>query len=94
MRDKYGISQDIYCYSGTDVLINLLNIRDVEVLEEAEIAFTKERYLSYQSDKSDISEFNFSHLKFLHLYLFQDVYEWAGKIRTPISKPVTLNFAS
>lgn len=81
MRDKYGISQDIYCYSGTDVLINLLNIRDVEVLEEAEIAFTTERYLSYQSDKSDISQFNFSHLKFLHLYLFQDVYEWAGKIR-------------
>ncbi|ROR47842.1 UNVERIFIED_ORG: cell filamentation protein [Providencia alcalifaciens] len=81
MRDKYGISQDIYCYSGTDVLINLLNIRDVEVLEEAEIAFTTERYLSYQGDKSDISQFNFSHLKFLHLYLFQDVYEWAGKIR-------------
>lgn len=81
MRDKYGISQDIYCYSGTDVLINLLNIRDIEVLEEAEIAFTTERYLSYQSDKSDISQFNFSHLKFLHLYLFQDVYEWAGKIR-------------
>lgn len=81
MRDKYGISQDIYCYSGTDVLINLLNIRDVEVLEEAEIAFTTERYLSYQSDKSEISQFNFSHLKFLHLYLFQDVYEWAGKVR-------------
>lgn len=71
MRDKYGISQDIYCYSGTDVLINLLNIRDVEVLEEAEIAFTTERYLSYQSDNSDISQFNFSHLKFLHLYLFR-----------------------
>ncbi|HHQ2585827.1 TPA: Fic/DOC family protein [Providencia rettgeri] len=81
MRDKYGISQDIYCYSGTDVLINLLNIRDIEILEEAEIAFTTERYLSYQSDKSDISQFNFSHLKFLHLFLFQDVYEWAGKIR-------------
>ncbi len=81
MRDKYGISQDIYCYSGTDVLINLLNIRDVEVLQEAEIAFTTERYLSYKSDKSDISQFNFSHLKFLHLYLFQDVYEWAGKVR-------------
>lgn len=76
MRDKYGISQDIYCYSGTDVLINLLNIRDIEVLEEAEIAFTTERYLSYQSDKSD-----FSHLKFLHFYLFQDLYAWAGKVR-------------
>ncbi len=35
MHDKYGI----YCYSDTDVLINLLNIRDVEVLEEAENSF-------------------------------------------------------
>lgn len=28
---------------------------DVEVLEKTEIAFTTERYLSYQIDKSDIS---------------------------------------
>ncbi|WP_272682124.1 Fic/DOC family protein [Providencia sp. PROV129] len=81
MRDKYGIGQDSYCYPGTDILINVLNIQDVEVLEEAETAFTTARYLSYQSELSILSQFDFSHLKFLHFYLFQDLYAWAGKVR-------------
>lgn len=81
MRDKYGIGQDSYCYPGTDILINVLNIQDVEVLEEAETAFTTTRYLSYQSELSILSQFDFSHLKFLHFYLFQDLYAWAGKVR-------------
>lgn len=70
MRDKYGIGQDSYCYPGTDILINVLNIQDIELLEEAEIAFTTARYLSYQSELSLLSQFDFSHLKFLHFYLF------------------------
>lgn len=81
MRDKYGIGQDSYCYPGTDILINVLNIQDIELLEEAEIAFTTARYLSYQSELSLLSQFDFSHLKFLHFYLFQDLYVWAGKVR-------------
>ncbi|WIE10434.1 Fic/DOC family protein [Providencia rettgeri] len=81
MRDKYGIGQDSYCYPGTDILINVLNIQDIELLEEAEIAFTTARYLSYQSELSLLSQFDFSHLKFLHFYLFQDLYAWAGKVR-------------
>lgn len=81
MRDKYGIGQDSYCYPGTDILINVLNIQDIELLEEAEIAFTTARYFSYQSKLSLLSQFYFSHLKFLHFYLFQDLYAWAGKVR-------------
>ncbi|HEM8293742.1 Fic/DOC family protein [Providencia vermicola] len=81
MRDKYGVGEDAYCYSGTDVLINLLNIQDINLLEEAEVAFTMERYLSYQSNLSTLTQFDFSHLKFLHFYLFQDLYAWAGKVR-------------
>lgn len=64
-----------------DILINVLNIQDIKVLEEAEIAFTTARYLSYQSELSLLSQFDFSHLKFLHFYLFQDLYTWAGKVR-------------
>lgn len=81
MRDKYGIGQDFYCYSGTDILINVLNIQDIELLEEAEIVFTTALYLSYQSELSLLSQFDFSHLKFLHFYLFQDLYAWTGKVR-------------
>ncbi|WED24055.1 Fic family protein [Vibrio sp. JC009] len=81
MRDKYGANNDKYCYQDTDVLINILNIRDAEELEEAEVAFTTERYRTYQSDINELNQLDFSHLKHLHLYLFQDLYSWAGKVR-------------
>lgn len=81
MRDKYGVYHDKYCYAGSDVLINLLNLRDVDELAEAEVAFTAERYRTYQSSLNSIEQCSFSHLKDLHFYLFQDLFSWAGDIR-------------
>ena len=81
MRDKYGAGQDKYCYSNSDVLINIFNIRDSDELEKAEIEFTTYRYLSYQSNVSEPKHLDFNHLKYLHHHLFQDIFEWAGQIR-------------
>lgn len=81
MRDKYGVTQDKYCYPGTDVLINLLDIRDAERLANAEAEFTAHRYITYESSILDCSDFSFSHLKSLHYHLFQDLYDWAGTLR-------------
>jgi cell filamentation protein len=81
MRDKYGVSQDHYCYPNSDVLINKLNIENHDSLAEAELAFTATRYNEYSSKITSINKFNLSHLKLLHLQLFQDVYDWAGDIR-------------
>ena len=90
MRDKYGVSQDNYCYPNSDVLKNKLNILDCATLEDAELAFTAVRYSEYSSAISSINSFNLTHLKALHQQLFQDVFEWAGKIRTvDISKGLT-----
>lgn len=90
MRDKYGVTQDKYCYPDSDVLINLLNIREADTLAEAEAEFTAERYRTYQSPQLSISDFTFKHLKALHYHLFQDLYEWAGKVRdVDISKGTT-----
>ena len=36
MADKYGTGQDPDCYPGTDILINLLGIRDAQIREDAE----------------------------------------------------------
>ncbi|MDN6319161.1 MAG: hypothetical protein ACTHYN_00940 [Marinobacter sp.] len=36
MLDKYGAGNDSYCYENSDVLVNLLNIRDGELLHAAE----------------------------------------------------------
>lgn len=81
MRDKYGAYHDRYCYPDSDVLTNLLNLRDGDELAEAEIAITAERYRTYQSELTSIDQFTFSHLQHLHFYLFQDLYHWAGQLR-------------
>lgn len=90
MRDKYGVERDSYCYLGSDVLINLLNIRDPYELAEAEAEFTAERYRTYKSRQLSPADFSFEHLQHLHHHLFQDLYEWAGKPReVDISKGTT-----
>ena len=81
MRDKYGVSQDSYCYKNSDVLVNKLNIENHESLAEAELAFTAIRFSEYSSTITSINKFNLNHLQTLHFQLFQDVYDWAGDIR-------------
>lgn len=90
MRDKYGVAHDSYCYPGSDVLVNLLNIRDADELAEAEAEFTAERYRTYESRQLSLADFSFEHFQHLHHHLFQDLYEWAGKPRdVDISKGTT-----
>lgn len=81
MRDKYGVAHDKYCYPDSDVLVNRLDIRDADALDEAEAEFTAERYRTYEPSQLPLSEFTFGHLKHLHYHLFQDLYEWAGQTR-------------
>ncbi|MBN3495498.1 Fic/DOC family protein [Vibrio neptunius] len=81
MRDKYGVAQDHYCYPGSNTLVNLLDIRDSEKLDEAEVAFSEHRYIEYTSLISNLEDFDISHFRHLHWVLFQDVYEWAGEDR-------------
>lgn len=90
MRDKYGAGQDSYCYPHSDVLKNKLNIQDHVQLAEAELAFTLTRYGEYTSNITTLTDFNLNHLQYLHKHLFQDLYDWAGEIRTiDISKGAT-----
>lgn len=77
------------CYDGTTCLINKLGIRDDKVLErvEAEITFAKSVLLERNSV---IGNFDFEHFKEIHKFLFSDLYDFAGEIRTvDISKKRT-----
>lgn len=79
MRDKYGVTQDPYCYQGTDTLINLLDIHDPGELELAERDLTEaaiER-IAFSEPPYDID-----YLKAVHKALFADLYDWAGELRT------------
>ena len=87
MRNKFGVTQDKYCYPDSDVLVNLLNIRDAGKLAEAETEFSAHRYITYQSSIRTLTDFSFDHLKHLHHHLFQDLYELS------ISRKAILAFA-
>ncbi len=70
-----------YCYPGTDILINKLNIKNDDLLEKAERILSGRRM--DQLLKNPIhGSFDFDHLKAIHRYIFQDLYSWAGKERT------------
>jgi cell filamentation protein len=88
MSDKYGTGQDgQYCYPDSDVLINKLGLTDGDALEAAEIELTQARIDQYEPDFDDIS---LPALRAIHFYLFQDLYDWAGELRTvDISKGST-----
>lgn len=69
---------DPYTYPGTNVLINHFGVRDAERLEHIE-----RRYVANRLDEGTPSgNFDLSQLQNIHHHLFQDVYPWAGEIRT------------
>jgi cell filamentation protein len=71
---------DIYLYDGSDVLKNLLNIRDRDFLEEAEADYVTYRLKEIASNPIPGS-YDYGHLLGMHKYIFQDLYEWAGQHR-------------
>lgn len=74
----YEAIEDPYCYPGTQVLINKLDIRAAEQLEAFESEITRER----AADPLPIGRLSVSHFRAVHRHLFQDVYSWAGRFRT------------
>ena len=74
-------ADDVYCIPGTAVLKNKAGITDQEQLDEFEGDFTAIRLLELTQNQVEGS-FDLAHLCKIHQYLFQDVYEWAGEVRT------------
>lgn len=74
----YAAENDPYCYPGTTVLRNLLGIKDAVVLEEIETELTTAR----ADEPLPSGLLDADHYRAIHHHLFQDVYEWAGQIRT------------
>lgn len=78
----YEFEQDsIYCYPDSFILENKLNIREQEKLEEAERNITALRILEIK-EKPLKGIMNFKYLQKLHKYIFEDTYNWSGKVRS------------
>jgi len=71
---------DIYCYNGTDVLINKYAIKDASILNMFERQITSSRRAELEINPVE-GQFDFNHLKAIHQRLFADIYDWAGQIR-------------
>ena len=87
-------SMDPYVYPGTNVLKNRRDIRDWELLSKFEMDMTTRRASELLLKKKPGGKFDIAHLKQIHGYIFQDVYEWAGELRTVnIARPGQYFFA-
>lgn len=69
------------CYPGTTVLVNKLNIHDEATLNEAEALATFVNASKLEQHPLEGS-FDFAHYKAIHHFLFSDLYDWAGQVRT------------
>jgi cell filamentation protein len=73
------MSDPDYCYPPDfRVLRNKLGIRDPRELDLWETEFVMERI----AQGVPTGDFDLAHLRAIHRHLFQDLYEWAGELRT------------
>ena len=74
-------ADDTYCYPGTDALRNKAEITNAQDLDTFEGELSTLRSIEILENPI-AGQFDLAHLQRIHLALFQDVYDWAGKIRT------------
>ena len=74
----YDAADDPYTYEDSTVLINKLNLRSQKKLNGFEAEITIRR----ASEPLPNGSLDFRHYCNIHRHLFQDVYTWAGEVRS------------
>lgn len=74
----YDAISDPYCYKGTTVLKNVVNLRTQDELD----VFEHEAALARSDEPLPAGALDVAHYQAVHHHLFQDVYDWAGEFRT------------
>ena len=69
---------DPYCYPGSSVLKNRLDLRDQAALDAFAAFVTAQR----GEEPLPRGALSFAHYRAIHHHLFRDVFDWAGKPRT------------
>ena len=72
------MSDDVYCYPGTHILRNRYGLTDADELDKIERRLVADRF----AEGAPTGKFDLTHLRAIHRHLFQDVYDWAGDVRT------------
>lgn len=74
----YDAVSDPYTYANSTVLVNKLDLRSQAELDAFEAEITSAR----AEEALPAGALDFTHYKAVHHHLFQDVYAWAGEVRT------------
>lgn len=72
---------DCYTFPGAEILRNKAGLRDQVALDAFEADATAIRLLELIEHPIP-GAFDLAHLQAIHHHLFQDVYDWAGQLRT------------
>lgn len=81
MYEMYEARNSLYCYPGTEVLKNKMNIQNQKELLFYESKITAAKLLQLRQ-KGITGNFNISHFTSIHKEIFEDLYEFAGLFRT------------
>lgn len=76
----YDAINSRYTYKGSQVLKNKLNIKSEKKLKEYETKMVAFKLLTIQKLKFNRT-YDENHLRFIHQYLFFEIYDFAGKYR-------------
>ncbi len=79
MLDKYGVGQDPYCYPGSSVLRNRLDLLDETSLHQAERELSE---IAIGNLPLFPPPYDLDRLQHIHRTLFGDIYDWAGELRS------------
>lgn len=79
--DRQEATQSVYCYEGTEVLINKENIKNAADLARYESDITMLRQYELEHENPIGGRLGAAHLRKIHEYIFQDIYPFAGKYR-------------
>jgi cell filamentation protein len=74
----YEATEDPYCYPGSSVLRNRLGLRTQTELEKFEKLMTTQR----ADEPLPAGRLSYTHYCAIHRHLFQDIFTWAGRVRT------------
>ena len=81
MTELYEAVNSIYCYQNSNTLVNKLDIHDNKKLATVEKKLVLLKLYTLMQNKN-IGNFDIHHFLSIHKFLFEDIYPFAGKIRS------------
>ena len=81
MAELYEAVNSIYCYPNSNTLVNKLDIHDNKKLATVEKKLVLLKLYTLMQNKN-IANFDIYHFLSIHKFLFDDIYPFAGKIRS------------